>query len=139
MLAILAMSFALLTAPQALSNQDGSPVTTVFLAEKIKLGHQIAVQNCQSCHAIGRSGISPNLAAPQFRHLSRRYPVDTLSEAFAEGILVGHSVMPEFEFAPNQVDGLIAYLSSVQTQNKARPQTRHQTKVPARRKKRAGQ
>ena len=139
MLAIIAMSFALLTAPQALSNQDGSPVTTVSLAEKITLGHQIAVQNCQSCHAIGRSGISPNSAAPQFRHLSRRYPVDTLSEAFAEGILVGHSVMPEFEFAPNQVDGLIAYLTSVQTQNKARPQTRHQTKVPASRKKRAGQ
>lgn len=144
MLAILATSFALLTTPQALSTQSNLPVTTISLAEKIRFGHQIAAQNCQTCHAIGRRGTSPNPAAPQFRHLSRRYPVETLSEAFAEGILVGHSVMPEFEFAPNQVDGLIAYLRSVQTQTrpqarpKTRPQTRPKTKVPAQRKKRAG-
>jgi hypothetical protein len=47
--------------------------------------------------------------------LSANYRVDTLEEALAEGISVGHPAMPQFAFAPEEVDALIAYLDSIQT------------------------
>ncbi len=47
-------------------------------------------RTARSCHAIGRSGDSPNKDAPAFRTLGQRYPVDSLEEALGEGILSGH-------------------------------------------------
>ena len=90
------------------------PLTSLPISAQVSVGRRLAVENCQSCHAIGRLGRSSNALAPQFRYLSRRYPIDNLAEAFAEGVLVGHSVMPQFEFAPDKVTGLIAYLKSIQ-------------------------
>ncbi len=52
--------------------------------------------------------------APPFRTLSEQYPLDSLEEAFAEGILVGHRDMPEFRLSPTQIDSLLAYLQSIQ-------------------------
>ncbi|MES1201944.1 MAG: cytochrome c [Pseudomonadota bacterium] len=77
-------------------------------------GRVIAQANCSSCHAIGRLGESPAAEAPPFRTLSANYRVDTLEEAFAEGISVGHPAMPEFQFEPRDIDALIAYLQSIQ-------------------------
>ena len=71
------------------------------------------------CHAVGRSGASPNTAAPPFRDLHQRYPVDSLAEALAEGILTGHPQMPEFRFAPEEVNDIILYLKSIQTEQGA--------------------
>jgi mono/diheme cytochrome c family protein len=52
--------------------------------------------------------------APPFRTLSRNYPVNSLEEAFAEGIAVGHRDMPRFELEPAQIDAIVAYLSAIQ-------------------------
>lgn len=79
-------------------------------------GRQIAQANCSPCHAIGTFGESPYPEAPTFRTLSRNYRVDTLSEALAEGISVGHPAMPEFRFSADDVDDLVAYLSSIQAE-----------------------
>lgn len=79
-------------------------------------GRQLAETHCASCHAIGAEGESRHPLAPPFRTLSRNYPVNTLEEAFAEGILVGHRDMPEFRLEPPQIDALLAYLQSVQEQ-----------------------
>jgi cytochrome c len=110
MLAILALLEACQTVPAPISAKPA-----LIIAQQISLGRGIATENCATCHAIGRSGFSPNPNAPKFRHLSRKYPIENLSEAFAEGVLIGHSVMPEFEFAPEQVNGLVAYIKSIQT------------------------
>lgn len=77
-------------------------------------GQTLVAQNCASCHAIGRSGESPAPEAPPFRTLSQNYRVNTLEEALAQGISVGHPAMPNFEFSPNDVDAVIAYLESIQ-------------------------
>lgn len=77
-------------------------------------GRELAQSNCGSCHAIAATGESPAPEAPPFRTLSRNYRVDTLEEALAEGISVGHPAMPQFEFAPEDVSALIAYLQSIQ-------------------------
>lgn len=77
-------------------------------------GRRIAEINCSSCHAIGATGESRHPMAPPFRTLSRNYPLNSLEEAFAEGILVGHPDMPDFQLTPAQIDNLIAYLNSIQ-------------------------
>jgi len=66
--------------------------------------------NCANCHSIGKSGPSPLQAAPPFRDLHLRYPIESLAEAFAEGIRTGHPSMPEFRLDPGQIRDVIAYL-----------------------------
>ena len=83
----------------------------------IARGHEIAQTNCSTCHAVGRSGESPFPEAPPFRTLSTNYRVDSLAEALAEGISVGHPAMPEFQFAPDDVNALVSYLQSIQDPN----------------------
>lgn len=78
-------------------------------------GHALVERNCGVCHAVGRADTSANPAAPAFRELHRRYPVENLAEALAEGILTGHPQMPEFAFPPDDVSAIIAYLKSIQT------------------------
>src|SRR5690242_7776365 len=84
-------------------------------------GLELAQNHCSSCHAIGATGESPRPEAPPFRTLSRHYRVDTLQEALAEGISVGHPAMPQFQFAADDVDALIAYLQSIQEDGAASP------------------
>lgn len=77
-------------------------------------GAAYAEANCAACHAIGATGESPLPAAPHFRALGLRYPVDDLAEAFAEGINTGHTEMPEFVMSTEENADLIAYLHSIQ-------------------------
>jgi len=46
--------------------------------------------------------------------LHQRYPVESLEESLAEGIITGHPTMPEFRFDPSQVADVIAYLKSLE-------------------------
>jgi mono/diheme cytochrome c family protein len=76
-------------------------------------GRAIAETKCARCHAIGTAGESPVALAPPFRVLPQRYPVDHLAEALAEGIVVGHPMMPEFTFDPPEIDALLTYIESL--------------------------
>jgi mono/diheme cytochrome c family protein len=77
-------------------------------------GKVFASTHCGRCHAIGRSGRSPFEAAPLFRTLHLRYPIESLGEALAEGIATGHPAMPEFELSPDQINDLLSYLKSLE-------------------------
>jgi mono/diheme cytochrome c family protein len=70
--------------------------------------------NCATCHAVGRFGDSPLAIAPPFRTLHERYPVESLAEALAEGIVVGHPTMPQFTLDPAQIDDVITYLKTLE-------------------------
>ncbi len=76
-------------------------------------GKAYARTHCARCHAIGRTGNSPFRPAPPFRTLNRRYPVDMLGEALAEGIDTGHPAMPEFVLDPDQIHDLLSYLKTL--------------------------
>jgi mono/diheme cytochrome c family protein len=76
-------------------------------------GRGIAETKCARCHAIDTAGESPVALAPPFRVLPQRYPVDHLAEALAEGIVVGHPMMPEFTFDPPEIDALLTYIESL--------------------------
>lgn len=81
---------------------------------RIQRGQAFAQLHCAQCHAIGRFGDSPLAEAPPFRTLGTKYPVESLAEAFAEGITTGHPTMPEFQLDVAQINDLLAYLASVQ-------------------------
>jgi len=57
---------------------------------------------------------SPLKIAPPFRTLHKRYPIETLSEALAEGISTGHPTMPAFQLDPDQIGDLLAYLKTLE-------------------------
>lgn len=97
-------------APQAAAAETDEPDP-----EDLKLGEQLLTRDCASCHAVGRSGVSPHKGAPAFRTLGQRYPIESLEEALGEGIMSGHPDMPEFNFDADQVGAIIDYLKSIQT------------------------
>jgi len=76
-------------------------------------GRAIAEKHCARCHAVGLTGTSPMSLAPSFRDLSQRYPIDSLAEALAEGIVTGHPAMPHFTFHPREIDALLTYIDSL--------------------------
>lgn len=77
-------------------------------------GKRLALTYCAKCHAIDKVSPSPLRIAPPFRTLHKRYPVETLQEALAEGIVTGHPTMPEFSFDADQVGDFIAYLKTLE-------------------------
>ena len=98
-------------------------VSTVAMAGGLEepdltAGRTLAERHCAGCHAIGRTGASPNDAAPPFRRFSARWPIESLAEALAEGIVTGHPDMPTFTFSPGEIDDFLGWLESVQV---ARP------------------
>jgi mono/diheme cytochrome c family protein len=93
--------------------------TAAAQADKTSRGRLLVQRYCASCHAIDRSGRSPNHAAPPFRDLSARYKIDDLAEALAEGILTGHPAMPEMKFPPEDVKAILAYIRSIQAHQQA--------------------
>jgi mono/diheme cytochrome c family protein len=80
----------------------------------IGAGQRFAQKHCGSCHAIGPTGDSPFKDAPPFRDFAKLWPVENIEEALAEGIVVGHEAMPEFELSPRQIADLIGYLKTLE-------------------------
>jgi mono/diheme cytochrome c family protein len=81
---------------------------------QIEDGREIASAECAGCHAVGAYGESPMADAPPFRTVLSRYRANVLEEELIAGIQVTHP-MPEFQFNPQGTDALIAYLQSIQT------------------------
>ncbi|MCP3056506.1 c-type cytochrome [Aurantimonas marianensis] len=82
--------------------------------EQIASGRALVEDNCIRCHGIGEADESSHPDAPEFRALSKRYPIEALGEAFVEGIVTGHPDMPEFVATPVQTAAIIAYIESIQ-------------------------
>lgn len=81
--------------------------------QQIDYGRKLVEENCSRCHAVTPTDKSSHPDAPPLRTLSRRYPIEDLAEALAEGISTGHPEMPEFVATPEQVGAIIAYIKSI--------------------------
>lgn len=92
-----------------LSAQDGA-------LEAVERGRRLAASACAGCHAIGPVGASTLAAAPPFRVIVRRRPLDQLEAAFAEGLVTSHPAMPTHVFRASEIDDLIAYLETVKAE-----------------------
>jgi mono/diheme cytochrome c family protein len=86
------------------------------LADEDKLaakGKMLATKYCARCHAVDRDDKSTLAIAPPFRTFASKWPLESLEEALAEGIITGHPGMPVFEFEPDQVAALIEHLHEI--------------------------
>jgi len=89
------------------------PASAASTAEQ--RGRAYARAHCARCHAIGlNDGTTRFKPAPPFRTLHLRYPIETLGEALAEGIVTGHAAMPQFELDPEQIHDLLSYLKTLE-------------------------
>lgn len=77
-------------------------------------GKAFALTNCARCHSIDRLTPSSLKIAPPFRTLHKRYPIETLAEALAEGIVTGHPTMPQFQLEPDQINDLLSFLKTLE-------------------------
>lgn len=77
-------------------------------------GEDLVSRHCAMCHAIGRSGTSPDSKAPPFRMLGQRVPLESLQEPLGRGLLSGHPEMPEFAFPQQDIGAILRYLRSIQ-------------------------
>lgn len=84
------------------------------LASNAEQGKRLALTYCAKCHATDKVSPSPLKIAPPLRTLHQRYPVETLEEALAEGIVTGHPSMPEFRFDGDQIGDFIAFLKTLE-------------------------
>ena len=80
----------------------------------VEKGRIFAEKNCGKCHALGRDGESPHEAAPAFRTFGEKWPVESLAESLAEGIVTGHADMPEFVLTPEEIGDFLGYLRSLE-------------------------
>ena len=97
------------------------PVDSAFAGALPDKGEVLISKNCARCHATGASGESPHKAAPPFRQVVTRYPLENLAEALAEGIVSGHADMPEFVFPPDEIDAILAYLGKLKSETHSGP------------------
>lgn len=79
----------------------------------IERGHALVIENCSGCHAVGPGGESPHAAAPPFRALGERFPIDALEETFIDSIDTGHPGMPVFLASPQQIADILEYIATV--------------------------
>jgi cytochrome c len=77
-------------------------------------GRALAAEMCGGCHAIGRTGASPNAAAPAFRRLDTRVDLDAFADQLREGLQSTHPDMPSFRFSRADARAVVAYLRSIQ-------------------------
>lgn len=81
--------------------------------ESAKVGHEVAQRHCAGCHAIEKTGVSPNPKSPPFPLIAERYLDANPSPVLIDGTVVRHPGMPEFKFLEHETDGLVAYLRRV--------------------------
>jgi cytochrome c len=93
----------------------GAPLDATAQGD-IERGRALAERLCARCHAMDGAGPSPVAQAPSFSTLERRWPVENLAEALAEGIATGHgsTQIPAFDFTTEEIDDLLAFPKFVQ-------------------------
>jgi len=84
------------------------------LAADIEQGHALAQSTCARCHAVERSGKSPNRRAPPFRSLSGRFVEHSLLQRLTEIAETGHYDMPPVPVHTDEIRAIAAYLNSLE-------------------------
>ncbi|MGZ9098073.1 MAG: c-type cytochrome [Brevundimonas sp.] len=105
------------SSPTAVSPRGARPEASAgYAAEAMERGRLLTSTACAGCHATGATGDSPLADATPLREIVRRYPLDRLEGAFAEGLVTSHPAMPAYVFRASEIDDLIAYLESLRAQ-----------------------
>lgn len=88
-------------------------------AHEQRSGREMLQQLCARCHAIGRTGSSPNRQAPPFRSFSetKLYDSDFL-QRLQDGYSSIHPFMPTFRFNKEDAEEVLSYMKSIQEPSK---------------------
>jgi len=82
----------------------------------VERGAALVVRNCTQCHAVGRTGGSPDHAAPPLQSLYLYVKMSDLAVALRQGLLAKHPAMPEFRFSRAELEDVMSYLRAIQEQ-----------------------
>jgi len=82
-------------------------------ADETADGQALVERLCSGCHATAPGVASPHPDAPPLAEVAHRYEPADLAETFAEGAMVGHSDMPEFELSADDIEALVSYLEEL--------------------------
>jgi len=88
-------------------------------AEEPRNGKEMLQKLCARCHAVGRTGASPNRQAPPFRSFSetKLYDNDFL-QRLQHGYGSIHRFMPTFRFNREDAEEVVNYMKSIQEPSK---------------------
>ena len=78
---------------------------------------------CAECHAVGKTGSSPNALAPPFRTFGddKLYDND-FAQRLQDGLSSIHPAMPTFHFSRDDAQAAVNYLRSIQVpRSRSRP------------------
>jgi mono/diheme cytochrome c family protein len=78
-------------------------------------GKALLQRLCARCHAVGRTGNSPNALAPPFRTFSddKLYDND-FGQRLQDGLTSIHPAMPTFHFSRDDAEAAVEYLRAIQ-------------------------
>jgi cytochrome c len=85
------------------------------------IGHQVARDLCADCHAIERTGDSPNPGAPHFRRILETYRPEWLADDLHSSRAISLRRMPVFHFGEGHEYDIVAYLISIQEKPRPTP------------------
>ncbi len=104
---------SLIGAKKGLKRMGADSIIAEHSDALIAEGKALAEKNCAWCHAIGKTGNSPNARAPRWRDMQKRHPIQALRDPLTRGIARPHDEMPNFQLSDHQVDVIIAYINSL--------------------------
>jgi cytochrome c len=82
--------------------------------EEIARGQALTTKLCAECHAVGRTGTSPDAGAPTFRSMDDHTDLDEFILRLRTGQPGTHPDRPDFRFSRDDGNAVVAYLRSVQ-------------------------
>ena len=74
-------------------------------------GAAYAKQYCSKCHAIDRTGTSPEPAAPPFKDVANTKGMT--ATALTVWLTTSHPTMPNIVIEPNDMDNVVAFILSL--------------------------
>ena len=69
---------------------------------------------CARCHAVGKTGQSPNPLAPPFRTFGEKLYDTDMVQRLQDGLTTIHPEMPTFRFSRDEAAAAVNYLRSIQ-------------------------
>ena len=69
---------------------------------------------CGRCHAVGKTGKSPNPLAPAFRRFGEKLYDTDMTQRLQDGLTTIHPDMPTFRFNRHEAAAAVNYLRSIQ-------------------------
>ena len=99
---VLAIGLAIVLVSQAATQDD------------VVRGRALVAKLCGECHAVGRTGASPDGKAPTFRSLDDHTDLDEFMDRLRQGRQGSHPDRPAFRLSRDDGNAAVAYLRSIQ-------------------------